>query len=1746
MNVTNARKQSLSYAPNELKLMINKRLLTDDESRQFLDSIPEDVWQQILTQNFNGNQSLARRVLEGNVDEIKRLERANSDKEKRKIDNYNYAVDLVDSFINDKKPILFLTDFDNDGSLSQSIINEYVSFEKLNALDVTNKNLFVEYIRTVNGNNARGVTFDVVEDIINEKNINVDEPFLIVTTDNGINSNVEIERIKNQYPNANILITDHHQPNPNLVVKEDERTTIFNPKYKASIYQDEQMKKERGNRAKTEKDYEYFDKWNISGANVIGVILKGVLEKRFGENGYKNDEHINPNDYRKTIDVIDNLSYASNMLDYVDANVEDQLYDNNQINAFLGLASPLNTNNDLSNMIVNGLKQSDIDAILAFSNQDNPMNEEKLKDVSKSIFALNKQAQILLTIQHILLNIEENKDEKRKDYFNHIGFNNLYVKFLNNLALLDFTTKDHFVKLEDLEVSLSKKSDADIVFSSEVKNEKVSLFDLRLFESNNENYIGQLRPYIFSLLLKEDKNEFENMLLNKMTDVFTSLKKEENILIEELRKGDFLTNIHENNVIISLLDSKIIGVLNRKILSKAFNNINPSFSLILDDGDKKELKGSFRSQIDIDLITNSKDFKDFCEKEGVVINIAGHKRAAGFAIHRQDGGVVNVTLLKKLAKVMNEQIQLIKDEELKQQIANQQENANDVNNESHVNMANTHIISDAYHLDLISDFNNVIRGQIPFNYYISPLLEITPDMVYVDQKTNKQYTIEEILENKSYGYVPLKVKISKNGNDYALIVSTELLRQAIKDGSYIQFSYMSDGAFIGNNVVAKEDVKNAYVFNKDRKAIDLVTKAARDGVFDNDTIIQYTREDLMNNPFFKFNSNKEEDFKKFENLVINILNSTDKERYVTFDVEANGFSNAQLINIGALSLMIDPSLQSVLKEERFKAISCRNYKDDLFLITDDNLSLIEPSKVTQELKENIENVVSKGNDFYLIKDKEKALKVENHYFKNGHAIFNQKIKGEGIYKLVQTSVHDFQVPLYMTYLTGITTAHCISFGESLEFIDDAFVNYFDNRKGSDNFLFGCHNTSYDLKIVKTNMPKFYELCMKNQIFDTCSFSKKERLAYADIETVKFQGVPEIPNNVIFFNEAYSDVNLIKFILERKGEYPDRTGENRLSFKEDGELYFISNKGNEVVSKKISVNLDDLASYVMPKDVDKDVKKMEKAVKDNDLDVDVFEKSLYVLKEVNVKRSENGFLEKQEIPLNYVKYSAQELGNEKMIRNLLLDNVKEIKPNIIEVKKELKDMEVDLIKFQLQYNFSISLEANIENLEMKSKAASHGINYFDMVQFGIEFLNKNVDLTRPLANSWYYKQILTKKDPNHTDLNKATYESISKETGFSPKIVEKVLRETCQFKQKYGIKNFIQKEPHANGVENGDVIYESIASLNLLATKKNLNVGKETALKVFLKEANDFNSKIKRSHLIRTPSEDSMGFTQLSNYSNNGNLYIKNALDKKRSLENGDKSIVRFGLGDTLPQDVNIVAITREDVPITIEQIREDANKLKFVNQNIQANCFELKNVLESNEDKIKAIREDLGQRYTYLSIDHGDKELNKVLEIIYEKKITKKGVGMDVYNAINKSEAITQQDITMLKNHVEKELNEVNKKIGFYKAQESLNEQAFLDNLLSMQSRLEEASVMLIEIERERVNYKTMKEVAFEHDYDFMNDKQDENAFLENQAGMVVRRDPMEYAMKHFDFNKLTQEYTCNQYEMESPKLRNKMSIKFN
>ena len=164
-------------------------------------------------------------------------------------------------------------------------------------------------------------------------------------------------------------------------------------------------------------------------------------------------------------------------------------------------------------------------------------------------------------------------------------------------------------------------------------------------------------------------------------------------------------------------------------------------------------------------------------------------------------------------------------------------------------------------------------------------------------------------------------------------------------------------------------------------------------------------------------------------------------------------------------------------------------------------------------------------------------KVENIIVQDDKVIFNRTLKGETVSYLVKPD--NFVIPSTLTKLTGITNELAHQYGLDKADIDDMLFDLFKDKST----LFIAHNTEYDGRIARVNLPKFSSILTSplNLIADSADFSKEYQLMYDNIEIVRFENIPAL-QGYYFYNNKLSKLNIVDFVNSNdEGEFPDIKG-----------------------------------------------------------------------------------------------------------------------------------------------------------------------------------------------------------------------------------------------------------------------------------------------------------------------------------------------------------------------------------------------------------------------------------------------------------------------------------------------------------------------------------------------------------------------------------------------------------------------------
>ena len=1460
----------------EFKKLIRKAIFLTKDEELIFKSIPNNLWKEIFSKNFDGNYEYAKRLLLNQFKEIERIDTVSVNKEKQKIHNLDVATNMILNAYNKDQKIVYITDFDNDGSLAQSIINEYLNIDKEGK-----KNSILEYAQTMMGN-ARGINIEHLNHLSNLKGINKEEEFLIITADNGINSRQEVKDIQKEYPNVRIIITDHHNPDEKMVVEENDKCVIFNPHYKPTAF---------------------FEKYNISGAATVGVLLLNVLNKRLSVKeleGYKNN-----------LEKIQTLFKVSNMLDYVETHPADKPEKDYIISKFLELQPLLNINNSISKIITGEITDKAIDALrLKIPN----LNVEGLMQEAKNIHTQNNIAEILLNIKNMYGELSETEGLTKGDF--------------QRIFLKELTNQEYFTK--------SKK---DV----------------------NLNYIEQLRPLIFSYGADYNKNTFIDAMEDQMIRVFSSIRESESLMGKIIREGEVITKQRLENSVIAYADKDILSVFNRKFLNKVYNDENPGFSLTLDSIKANRVSGSFRSLYDIDLILPLKEKEKLEKKLNIKIETPGHKKAAGFIIVSRDEikNPITENTIKEINEIINKNIGIIKKNEK-------------TDNKSY-------LITDFNSIDIIDRINMVIRGNVSNFAYISPLIKLSENTVWTDTYTTKQAVLKDLIKDKKYGYI----NINRDFHGGTLILPVELVRRVVENDykDYLSLGYLNGGVFMVDRVVKSENVLNTIDLRKENTKEKLI-KEAWEQDFKNQNIVKLDRKDIKDNPFFKYNDYGDLNFDLFERIVIGLIDSNNVDVLSVFDVEANGFGNSKLINFGATNYVINKSSGNRIDKKFFNERFYKTIRGEEYLLSTDEidnlkkLSEKERDSLSLDLKKQVlikGNSGSNGNyEYYLPKDiksnvKQKKLpfmQIKNYVEMENDVLYNREIEATMMAFLIKDK--DFKMPQEMINLTGITQELLDTYGKKTDEVDKLIIEEYKGKK----VLFGAHNTPYDARVIRANLPKTYNLLKGSQIYDSALFAKEQKLAYDDVKVGYFEEIDGISGQIYFYNNEYSDFSLINFLRSGlNGYYPDRSGQYLLE--RDNELFYLVDKVNHE-KIKINANIDKLI--------------------------------------LSLKTSG--------LPNTSVKYSVEKLSEQWMIHALLLCNEKFDIKYVDLTNYQNLSLHKEAIKFfQDNYHFDISEGKNISNfMSHYNLDENNYISGEELGHFVKEFLLLNKDIQQKFSDAWMYKKVLEIKDPTRLEITNDLIELVNYQTNIPKDKIRVIFDEAIKFKEKYKISSILYHEAHANGPyktdEKGDVAFEDKLTLGLLSQREYNSYDHN------VKPAIDYFNMVKvrarvafeiSDQLSDDIAQDSYSFRQGIQYDRDVvSEVVRSIKEKEDNLSNNNKKhLVKFKLNnDILPNDSAVYAITKKKVVLSRKDVEEHKKKLSFIMLYLQVestlngksvNEMEkkyIKSILDANFELALKYKEELSDIYDYVEFNRKDDQTKKVIDKL--KKILFEDIDKDV------------------------------------------------------------------------------------------------------------------------------------------------------
>lgn len=320
-------------------------------------SIPNQVFADILRDVFDSDIDLARDVI---YNRVEKLRNSSAHTKIASLPGMNEGANLLTKTVSSNTPILMISDIDNDGSISQAIAIEARKLMGVN-ISVEGK----DYDPT-----NHGFSINQIDQFLFNNNLPQNASFTILVVDLGTNQRETQEAFLKRYPNANLLIIDHHEPdyenkvNPNTV-----RSLLISP------YNEK------------EAELSLKNGGGVSSGYLLYTLFKSTIEKLKLEGKL----NLDGKDLNTSLEPMLELARAANLLDMVNCDIRLKPLNEHAIQTALDVSSSTRAGRSLSKW----LNEEQVNALRALA----PLiGEEAVSDFLKirdELIAQNNIAKVL-------------------------------------------------------------------------------------------------------------------------------------------------------------------------------------------------------------------------------------------------------------------------------------------------------------------------------------------------------------------------------------------------------------------------------------------------------------------------------------------------------------------------------------------------------------------------------------------------------------------------------------------------------------------------------------------------------------------------------------------------------------------------------------------------------------------------------------------------------------------------------------------------------------------------------------------------------------------------------------------------------------------------------------------------------------------------------------------------------------------------------------------------------------------------------------------------------------------------------------------------------------------------------------------------------------------------------------------------------------------------------------------------------
>ncbi|MEG3765097.1 hypothetical protein [Alteromonas sp. 14N.309.X.WAT.G.H12] len=839
--------------------------------RDILNSIPPQIFEKILQNVYSGDVALARNIMSNRFDQV---DYESPEEEIRAIRTLIPASETLYQALQSGSSVLLISDTDNDGSLAQGIMIDARKYFNPGQIHVASKSYSPFH---------HGFELGQIDGWLKEQGLMSSDEFTVIVADLGTNQGAEQKDFILRYPNANLIVADHHKPDFSAMMKfeaglmdflesdrrpgepgvgfltegdvaqlsplasqEELELLWLNAKsdkneFVEALGQTVNMTKRSylvSPFAKGSMSLGLRNGGGVSGGFLVYMLMSEVFKRRRTQDltlsGLRDEE------FNELLMPMKKMGRAANLLDEVDCDIRLKPLQKEDIDKALDLARITRSGRSLGKWI-------------------RPTQREKIQSLEG--FVGLPAVQELLDIQELMA----------KE--NHTA-----------AALISVLPK--IFKTDGGDEGETKALDVRLEVVKFLQSVKVS-------ETVGRDYVKELRPHFFNF-------NYENQVSSKSKHPWLAVAEETLMSISRAEK-DILTIIRDHQLVseISLdfamltqsISPEINDVFTAHQLKTAYHSLSKPVDMGLTYSRPGEVTLSMRSDGRISISDILFELRD--ELGFISPTYRGHGQVGGLTLKYNPLAITSEhDLLKTFVAFVNREAKKVID--------------------AQPLVASFELTTT--HLKVVKEVMEVMRVHLSRKVAPSMLMRLSPDTTFEDKETLRKMTVSELVKNREW---VITSEYLDFGMTSSLMIPNQALKAVSNDGyrGALSLQLLPNGAFMANDIVTGDQLAPHNVpqlvspLDLERERQTALYKE----YFMNKPVPvkKFTRKEGIEALQFSFNSEKV--FNTGEAIALSLMRTKKADSYIVVDVEADGAGNAPCFNIGMLIMTPVPNSGTVVE-----------------------------------------------------------------------------------------------------------------------------------------------------------------------------------------------------------------------------------------------------------------------------------------------------------------------------------------------------------------------------------------------------------------------------------------------------------------------------------------------------------------------------------------------------------------------------------------------------------------------------------------------------------------------------------------------------------------------------------------------------------------------------------------------------------------------------------------------------------------